>query len=197
MVSQPTLAMAHKRDFCKKSTLPEECSISHLNLGGRLHNCLLNLTSTCKSPALFHRWINNPYMQMIHTRVWPALPSTVCQHAGETSPESSLLPSLTWLANLSVTLVMWVYVTSASAEKMFLQNGLSLYTKVWTKVSDRRSVLAIKCGALMELSGLCSICVFLAQLPPLTSAVVCYWRSPNHQLTASAIQRQTQVFVCI
>lgn len=88
-------------------------------------------------------------------------------------------------------------MTSASAEKMLLQNGLSLYTKVWTKLSDRRSVLAIKCGALTELSGLCSICVFLGQLPPLTSAVVCYWRSPNHQLTASAIQRQTQVFVRI
>lgn len=56
----------------------------------------------------------------------------------------------------------------------------------------------MKCGALMELSELCSVCIFPGRLSPLTSAVVFYsWRYPNHQMTASAIQTWPQVFVCI
>lgn len=56
----------------------------------------------------------------------------------------------------------------------------------------------MKCGALMELSELCSVCISLGRSSPLTSAVVFYsWRSPNHQMTASASQTLTQVLVCI
>lgn len=70
------------RDFCKKLTLSEEHLISHMNLEGRLHNCLLSLASACKSSSLFHLRINSTHMQMINTRVWPALGSAAGQQAG-------------------------------------------------------------------------------------------------------------------
>lgn len=69
-------------DFCKKLTLPEEHLISHLNLEGRLHNCLLSLASACKSSSLFHLRINSTHMQMLNSRVWPALGSAAGQQAG-------------------------------------------------------------------------------------------------------------------
>lgn len=96
---------------------------SYMDLWLRGGQSVLPVPMLFTSCILFCLWINNAYMQMINTHVWPGFLSTVGQQASGNFARAFLAPNFREQSSLSVILF-----TLSGCDTLPLQNRYSCNT---------------------------------------------------------------------
>lgn len=107
------------------------------------------------SCVLFCLWVNNAYMHMMNTHVWPGFLSTVGQQASGNFARVFLVPGFKKLSSLSVILV-----TLSGCDTLPLQNRCFCNSDFHCTLMSRQNWKRQEMGHCSDVDGLSELCMF-------------------------------------